>query len=136
MKTEGDPITAAEAAAVMDAPAVWLGDSFSDLPVSRLERTETSIGGVRHVGVRVSYGASKLGGRAVEPAGPYVMLEETTKLYPGFGRGATGYAPPEGSVVLFGGRIGLLRAHGVDVHIEASSESLLLEAARALRPVP
>jgi hypothetical protein len=92
--------------------------------------------GEPHTGVRVGYGAVS-GGRGIRAEGAgYVTLEETTELYPGFGRGATGYVPPEGSIVVFGGGIGLLRAHGVDVHIEASSEDLLLAAARALRPVP
>jgi hypothetical protein len=67
--------------------------------------------------------------------GRYVSIEETTDLTRAFGRGAIGYSPPDGTVILVGGHTGRLQANGVDVALEASSEALLLKAARALRPV-
>jgi hypothetical protein len=97
--------------------------------------------GKEHKGVQLLYGKGTypkepigiLGGPA--HPGPHVHIQQTTNPHPGFFRGALGYAPPEGSVIVFGGRIGNLRRDGLYVAIEASSEELLLSAARALRPL-
>jgi hypothetical protein len=67
---------------------------------------------------------------------PHVAITETTQRSP-FERGAGRYVPPEGSVFVgAGGRTGLLRVDGLYVSIEASSEELVLSAARALEPMP
>lgn len=47
-----------------------------------------------------------------------------------------GYVPPEGSMLLVGKRAGFLAIDGVYVGIAASSEELVLSAARALEPMP
>jgi hypothetical protein len=66
---------------------------------------------------------------------PHVTLTETTSLSP-VARGGR-YVPPDESVfVAAGGRMGSLRVDGVYVSIEASSEELILSAARALEPMP
>jgi hypothetical protein len=66
---------------------------------------------------------------------PHVSLAETTSL-PAVVRGGR-YDPPDGSVFLAaGGRMGSMRIDGVYVSIQASSEELILSAARALEPMP
>jgi hypothetical protein len=65
---------------------------------------------------------------------PYVELTETT--YRDDLRGSVGYVPPEGSILLMAGRSGLLAIGGVYIRIAASSEELVLSAARALEPMP
>ena len=66
---------------------------------------------------------------------PHVTLTETTHPWP-LRRGGT-YEPPDGSIfVAAGGRNGTVREDGLYVHIEASSEELILSAGRALKPMP
>lgn len=67
---------------------------------------------------------------------PYVTLTESTHASP-FRRGAGSYVPPEGSVFLAaGGTSGYLQRDGIQLGIEASSESAVLAAARGLTPMP
>jgi hypothetical protein len=66
---------------------------------------------------------------------PHVTLSEWAHAGPDFDRGARGYVPPEGSIILFG-RMAKLRSDGIYTLIEASSEDLILSAARALEPMP
>jgi hypothetical protein len=67
---------------------------------------------------------------------PYVRISESTHLAP-LRRGVSRYAPPDGSLYIpAGGYMGALAVDGVYVSIEASSEKLMLEAARALEPMP
>jgi hypothetical protein len=66
---------------------------------------------------------------------PHVALAETTSLMPGTLRGGA-YVPPDKSVFIgAGGRVGSVRVDGVYVSIQASSEDLILSAARALEPM-
>jgi hypothetical protein len=101
--------------------------------------------GEAHTGVRLFYGTvgSDPSTQSVdvppvhEPSRldhPYIELTETT--HRNDLRGSFGYVPPEGSVLLLGGRLGLLAIDGVYIGIAASSEDLLLSAARALEPMP
>jgi hypothetical protein len=47
------------------------------------------------------------------------------------------YVPPDGSIFLqASGRVGFLKTDGVYVTIEAPTEDLILETARALEPMP
>ena len=70
-------------------------------------------------------------------AQPHLVLTQTTsrdlRL---LGPGPMAYTPPEGSVVLMAGRSGYLVRHGVYISIMAASDDLILDAARALRPMP
>jgi hypothetical protein len=67
---------------------------------------------------------------------PYVAITQTTQRSP-FGRGAGRYVPPEGSIfIAAGGRTGFLRVGDLYVTVEASTEELILSAARALEPMP
>jgi hypothetical protein len=66
---------------------------------------------------------------------PHVAVTETTERIP-FERGAGRYVPPEGSLFLAAGGTGFLRSGDLHVAIDASSEELILSAARALEPMP
>jgi hypothetical protein len=51
-------------------------------------------------------------------------------------RGAGSYVPPAGSVfIAAGGRTGFLQSEGIQIGIDAGSESAVLTAARALVPM-
>ena len=212
-------ISVAEAARVMDRPALWLGNAFVGLPLAKTLRSETRIGRVERVrlditpaeararferereerracagrirqaragsndtpgelqaridsackpgpatlgsfeirgnvvyrsgpttwhttavGVRLTYTNAPQNGPmpAPDPASddPYVELEQTTDRDAAFGGGPRGWVPPEGPVLVVGTRFGHVYRDGVYVLIHASSEQLLLAAARALEPVP
>jgi hypothetical protein len=96
------------------------------------------IWGAEHKAVQIVYSndAVSRGPVSIFPnyEGPHVVVHQTTDPHPGFFRGATGYTPPEGSIIVFG-RFANLRQNGIYVAIQASSEELLLSAARALRPL-
>jgi hypothetical protein len=65
----------------------------------------------------------------------YVTLTESTQASP-FRRGAGSYVPPEGSVLITAGATsGYLQRDGVQIGIDAGSESAVLAAARALTPM-
>jgi hypothetical protein len=65
---------------------------------------------------------------------PYLSVTETTQASP-FRRGAGSYVPPEGSVfITTGARTGFLQRDGIQISIDAGSESAVLAAARALAP--
>jgi hypothetical protein len=65
----------------------------------------------------------------------YLSVTEATEVSP-FRRGAGSYVPPAGSVfIAAGGRTGYLQREGIQVGIEAGSESAVLAAARALTPM-
>jgi hypothetical protein len=67
---------------------------------------------------------------------PHVAITETIHRSP-IRRGVSRYVPPEGSVFVQAGRqrLGLLQVSGVYVAIDASSEELMLSAARSLEPM-
>jgi hypothetical protein len=65
----------------------------------------------------------------------YLTVTETTQASP-FRRGAGSYVPPEGSVFIAAGRrTGFLQRDGIQIGIDAGSESAVLAAARALAPL-
>jgi hypothetical protein len=67
---------------------------------------------------------------------PYVAITQTTQRAR-FQRGVGRYVPPEGSIfIAAGGRTAFLRVGDLYVTIEASTEELILPAARALEPMP
>jgi hypothetical protein len=69
------------------------------------------------------------------PDRPHVTLTETTRPLRLLRGGR--YDAPDGSVFIgAGGRSGTIRLEGLYVDIEASSEELVLSAARALKPMP
>ncbi|MFN2469755.1 MAG: hypothetical protein ABR583_01975 [Gaiellaceae bacterium] len=66
---------------------------------------------------------------------PHVSVAQTTSRTPSPWHRAPGYVPPKGSLLLTAPRNGFLERDGVYVTIEASSEQMLLAAARALEPM-
>ena len=135
-------LTPAQASEVLGRRALWPGRSVDGVQLAGIAKTEGRQGYDRktrrwaktHVGVTFSYGAVEVPGRSTP--GRYVQLSETTELYPGFQRGVLNYSPPEGSVLVFGGHIGVMQRDGLYLALEASDVELLLAAARALEPVP
>jgi hypothetical protein len=66
---------------------------------------------------------------------PYVAVGESTRVSP-FRRGAGSYVPPEESIFIgAGGNSGYLQRDGLQIGIDAGSESAILKAARALAPM-
>jgi hypothetical protein len=128
-----------QAAKILGGTPVWLGPEHARLP---LARTSSLFFGLEtapeRAGVDFFYGQGTEG----EPS---ISITETTDrnfaarirnygspLRPG---SSLGYVPPEGSVLVIRKRFGFLVRDGVYVRMEASSEKLLLGAARALRPL-
>jgi hypothetical protein len=96
------------------------------------------IWGAEHKSIQLVYSTSPVSREPVSIfpnyEGPHVVVHQTTDPHPGFFRGALGYTPPEGSIIVFG-RFANLKQDGVYVAIQASSKELLLSAARALKPL-
>jgi hypothetical protein len=136
----------AEATRVL--PALWDGDHLGELPRARIgkldwaERKASASEWTNHVyGVRFEYGngnavLSALPGGPIEDSdGPYVVLDE----FPPEDSMAVwrfqGYEPPAGHLYLQGKR-GLVLAEGVAISLIATSPDLVVQAARALGPIP
>jgi hypothetical protein len=135
-----------EASAVLGRPALWAGPQTHGLELARIwtqvfeeRRVPDELLRKEH-GVTFFYGTLAVNesepGRPIEPdvSRPYVRI--TQSLSARFGRDVAGYIPPEGSVLVAYGVMGAMQEDGVHLTIRASSEELLLAAARALEPVP
>jgi hypothetical protein len=136
----------AEAAVVL--PALWDGDRLGEFPrarISKLDWAERRAGAsewTNHVdGIRFEYGTgspalSALPGGPIQNSdGPYVVMDEfppneSTAMWR-----FEGYEPPAGDLYLQGKR-GLVLTRGVAVSIIATSPDLIVQAARALEPIP
>ena len=159
-------VTPADAARLLGRSALWAGQEVQGLPFSGISASRLQTGRVRLVEselrprpcnrppcpdrvfrasgpvawaepvdvVEVAYG--QVSTARVEPPGAFVAISQTDRPARHFGRGALGYFPPEGTVVVFGESIAKLRHRGLYLAIEGSSEDLLLAAARALEPMP
>lgn len=133
--------TPSEASGVLGRRALWAGDRVNGLELARVwqdERKAHYVGEERwrtYGGVTFFYGAIDDDGKP-RRSELYVRISESVTLDRGFHGGPPEYAPPEGSALLTGGRSALLHEDGVYLNIVASSQELVLEAARALEPVP
>lgn len=144
------PIDASAAQALLGADALWAGPNVGGLALAGIWKAETDSGYDRSAGlwpekhreVVVVYGrdasSAAVPGRVgvPDPATPFVEISESPTLFEGFQRGVSNYSPPAGSVLIIGGRIGLMEAGGLHLALEASSEDLLLAAAQAIGPMP
>jgi hypothetical protein len=150
-REKADDIALAGASKALGRTALWLGESHAGLDLVQVLAKSTAIGreqpagGVRwskeYRGLQLIYaqkpdrplprGVFGIPGIA----GPHVAIRQSMEVHDALFRGAGNFVPAEGSIVVFGGRIGNLRQDGVFVAIEASSEKILLSAARALRPL-
>jgi hypothetical protein len=137
----GPKLTLAQANHLLDGRAVWAGTTLAKLKlvaISKEERAEgynpqTKTWAKRYFSVKFSYGALGMPGHS--PPGS-VQVSESPTLDIGFQRGVIGYSPPETSILVVGGRIGIMQSNGLYLALEAPSEELLLATAQALTPVP
>jgi hypothetical protein len=122
-----------DARGMMTRPTLWLGSTFSGLTVTRTTLLDFSQPGAPDVPPTAHWKGVDLvyGGRDGSPAPdtPFVEIEEQThaSLRPA--------APPEGSILVRGEYGGELHKDGVYMLITASSEQLVIDAARALAPI-
>jgi hypothetical protein len=143
----GRTLSRGEAANVMGEPSLWIGAAFSGLRLvhvssirQRVSRGQGgSSGWVNATGVYLFYGADDDPCATAASAfgycrgeGTFVAIRQEPRLLLGGRR----WVPPDGSVLLEHGQTAFLRRKGVYVRIEASSEGLVLAAARALEPMP
>jgi hypothetical protein len=135
---------------VLGRTPLWLGRAFDGLPLARVYREVAGFGREDHghvtwheerPGVTFYYGTvgddpstSRADSIPLFDKS-YVSVTETTETSP-FRRGAGTYVPPEGSVfVVTGGQSGFLQRDGIQISIDAATETRILAAARALTPM-
>ena len=138
-----DPLALVETPLVLGRTPLWPGPAVHGVPFARAWEFELATGYSREtgrwrdsvVGVNFFYGAVDEEGLPKALRGEHVSIREVSRLHPGFVTGTRNYVPPEGTMRLTG-RTGFLQRDGVYVTIEASSEELVIAAARALGPLP
>jgi hypothetical protein len=147
--TPPEPIDVRRARAVLGTDPLWAGRSVAGLDLAGTWKTETDTGfdrstgawAAKHLAVVLFYGhldpSAPLPGQigTPDPTSPFVEISESPTLFGGFQRGVANYSPPAGSLLVVGGRIGLMRTGGLHLALDASSEDLLVAAARALAPM-
>lgn len=140
------------AAEILGRPPFWLGREHADLPLAQAFSFYFTLdSGPDRPGVDFFYGKV-----ADDPSTPrkdeaavgqsFVSMTETAdrnfaarirnygaSLQPG---SLMGYVPPDGSVLITNERFGFLVRDAVYIRMQASDGKLLLDAARALRPMP
>jgi hypothetical protein len=150
MKSQPDgTLTTSEASAVLGLPALWAGQSAAGLDLAHIEKTTVSEGydqqsrtwATTHTTVTLFYGQlaanSRLPGIGTPaPTTPFVEVSASPTLFLGFQRGVSDYSPPEGSLLIVGGTIGIMQQDGLHLALEASREDLLLAVARDMQQVP
>jgi DNA-directed RNA polymerase specialized sigma24 family protein len=141
-----------QASAVLGRPALWAGRNIAGLELARIWKDERREGYDRksgdwaqtYTGATFFYGTLDDNGSPVSPGNvtsvaapvPFVQVSESRTLDSGFQRVVVNYSPPEGSILVFDDAIAVMHKDGLYVALEASSERLLLKAARALVRVP
>ena len=116
--------------------AVWLGAAFAGLPLASIREVRYESGGGAQPGeptdsvpgLEFCYGG--------EPCD--VLISEATEPHPMAGRGhGWSFTPPAGSLALVGDGLRAYLVHdGLYVTLEAETQEQLLEAAKALAPMP
>jgi hypothetical protein len=137
------------AKAALGIDPLWAGQTIAGLQLAGTWRLETDSGfdsstrtwATKNVAVMLVYGptdpnAPVPGQVGVpDPTTPYVSISESPTLFEGFQRGVSKYSPPEGSLLIIGGRIGQMQKNGLHIALEASNEQTLIAAAQALEPM-
>jgi hypothetical protein len=140
--TGSGSLTPSEASSVLGHTALWAGQRVAGLDLTRIWKDERAEGYDRgrgawektFTGVTFLYGPTDENGN---PTGErFLRLSESTTLDSGFRWGVRNFVPPEGSMLVLDGGRASLRKDGVYVALSASSEDILLSAARSLEPVP
>ena len=96
----------------------------------------------QHDQVIVVYGALAPNGNlpgqvgVPDPTMPFVEISESPTLVPALQRGVSNYTPPEGSLLIVGDRIGVMKADGLHLSLEGSTADVLIAAAKTLEPMP
>jgi hypothetical protein len=145
-------LTPSEASAVLRRPALWAGHSVAGLDLARTWKDERSEGYERksgswaktHTGVTFYYGtlddngdpASSPNASSAATPVPFVQVSESRTLDSVFEPVVTNYSPPEGSILVFDSGKAVMQTDGLYIAFDASSEDLLLAAARTLERVP
>ena len=147
------------AAGILGRTPYWLGPEFAGrLPLVQTRKDRFAVGqspnggvykpgrpryGPEHTGVVFFYGALGDDPNTV-PVNeyttpllkqPYVEIAQTTDRELLMRGAPMRYVPPEGSIVLMAGVSGYLVRDGVYITIRAANDKLILDAARALRPM-
>jgi hypothetical protein len=144
------PMAFASATRILGRAPYWLGSEYAGLPLAETRKEFFAVGrppAVEHTGVTFFYGTLGDDPSTFKKDStplwtkPYLEITQTTDREL-LTRGAPmKYAPPEGSLLLrsggyFGsGGSGYFVRDGVYITIRAASDKLILDAARALRPV-
>jgi hypothetical protein len=145
-------LTPSEASGVLGRPALWAGNSVAGLDLARIWKDKRGEGYDRknggsaktYTGVTFFYGtlddngnpaSSRIGSSTAKPL-PFVQVSESRTLDSLFQRVVMNYSPPEGSVLVFDAGIAVMQKDGLYVALDASSEGVLLAAARTLERVP
>jgi len=133
--------TTSEASGVLGRRALWAGERVNGLELARVWEDERKGQYVEdehwrtYGGVTFFYGALDDDGNP-RWSEPHVRISQSLTRDRGFHGGPAEYTPPEGSALLTGGPNALMHEEGVYLNIGGSSQELVLEAARALEPVP
>ncbi|HKN63422.1 MAG TPA: hypothetical protein VJV76_03720 [Gaiellaceae bacterium] len=126
--------------------ALWLGNSFRDLPLAGLERDtlherfiNRKLPSETGVGLQLVYGSTPSPG-VPDRTRPYVQLWESDQPQPAYEWGfMRGLVPPDGVFATQGvgifGPTGFVVHDGVYVTVMASTPKLALEAAQGLTPI-
>jgi len=145
-----EQIAREQAPTVLGRTPLWLGAGYDGLPLAQIYRETTSAGRrtngdiqwteaersvVFFYGTTGAEANADLEHAAPDYAKPYVALTESTRVSP-LRPGAGSYVPPEGAVfIAAGGQSGYLQRDGVQIAVDAGSESAVLAAARRLLPM-
>ena len=113
---DGAPISLAAAQRVLGRPVLWVGERFQGLRLTSVRRLDD--------GVKLIYGP---------PAHMRVEIAQATGLADGVTMmaGVTGYAPPQGTLLLAGPG-GLVRADGLVVGLHGPDPETVTAFVRAL----
>jgi DNA-directed RNA polymerase specialized sigma24 family protein len=144
-------MTPFEASAVLGRPALWAGPSIAGLGLARIWQDARSEGynsksgswAKTFTGVTFYYGTLDQNGdpaipRSASGAGRqmrFVQVSESRTLDSLFQRVASNYSPPEGSILIFDFGTAVMQKDGLYLALGASSDDLLLAAARTLERV-
>jgi DNA-directed RNA polymerase specialized sigma24 family protein len=145
-------LTPSEASGVLGRPALWAGNSVAGLDLARIWKDKRGEGYDRrkggsaktYTGVTFFYGtlddngnpASSRNASSTARPLPFVQVSESRTLDSLFQRVVMNYSPPEGSILVFAAGIAVMQKDGLYAALDASSEDVLLAAARALERVP
>jgi hypothetical protein len=158
MRSGSTPTKFENAAQILGRAPYWLGPEYAGLPLAQTRKESLAVGqspdggaykagrprwGPEHTGVTFFYGTVGDDPNTIPVTEnttpllnkPYVQIAQTTDRELLMRGALMKYVPAEGSMVLIPGVSGYLIRDGVYITIRASSDKLILDAARALTPM-